>query len=150
MWRLMCQTDINAIYQISLLQWGSTHYESIDIFRDKYDFYSSGCFVYEKDNTVQGYIISHPWSDKIIPKLNERLDVVEINTYYIHDIVISPHLRGYGLSNEIIMNIIDNKKSVCLVAISFDVQNYWEKFGFEKTEIQCDYGVHMKFTPLNV
>ena len=144
MWRSMCQYDIKKVHEISLAPWGEEYYESIEMFQDKYNFYPNGCFVYEKENKVQGYVISHPWSKNIIPKLNKLLDIVDINTYYIHDIVIVPELRGNHLADEIIQNILKNKRSVCLVAISYGIQQYWEKFGFKKTKIRCDHGVHMQ------
>jgi len=144
-WRPMHYNDIKKVHSLSLIQWGSEYYESNEIIQNKFDFYPNGCYIYEKDFKVQGYVISYPWSKNIIPSLNEYLDEkTEKNSYYIDDIVLIPDVRGTHLADEIIQLITENKPSVCLIAVPFSTQHYWEKIGFKKTGIPCDYGVHME------
>jgi ribosomal protein S18 acetylase RimI-like enzyme len=144
MWRPMTSRDINKVYTISLAQWGSDYYESLDVFRNKLEYYPDGCFVYEEDFKVHGYLISHPWSSTNIPEINEHLTKMILDTYYIHDIVLLPEFRGENIAAKMIHNILKDRNSVCLVAPE-PTQHYWKNcFGFEKTGIKCKLGVHMK------
>ncbi len=144
MWRPMTHRDLNKVYTISLAQWGSTYYESLKIFQNKLDYYPDGCFVYEDDFKVQGYLLSHPWSSTNIPNINEPLPRMLIDTYYIHDIVLLPEFRGEMIASKLISQILKDRKEVCLVAPE-PTQHYWKKYyGFEKTGLKCGLGVHLK------
>lgn len=139
----MTQRDLKKVYAISLAQWGTIYYESIEVFQNKRDFYPEGCFVYEDEGLVQGYVISHYWNSKIVPELNKPLPKVEWDCYYIHDIVLMPEYRGYLIAALIIEKLMQHKDKMCLVAVA-PTQHYWKKYyGFEKTEVKSSYGVHM-------
>jgi hypothetical protein len=149
-WRPMEERDLRKVHSISLAQWGTLYYESIDIFKNRFEFYPEGCFVYEKENRVQGYIISHPWMSDNVPELNKELPIVDLDRfrshqcYYIHDIVLMPEYRGALIAAEIIEPLIKDKLLVCLVAPA-PTQHYWRKYyGFEKTYLECGDGVHMQ------
>jgi ribosomal protein S18 acetylase RimI-like enzyme len=150
MWRPMTHNDLNKVYTISLAQWGSLYHESIHVFQNKLEFYPEGCFVYEKDRRVQGYVISHPWISTHIPELNKILPIINMDIfnsyqcYYIHDIVLLPEYRGNLIAAEIIIQLIKNKLLVYLVAPA-PTQHYWEKYyGFEKTGLKCNEGYQMQ------
>ena len=70
-WRQMTSQDLKKVHCISLCQWGTDYYECIEVFQDKLDFYPEGCFVYEDENQIKGYLISHPWESTNIPLLNQ-------------------------------------------------------------------------------
>lgn len=145
MWRPMTHRDLNKVYTISLAQWGSDYYESLEIFQNKLDYYPDGCFVYEDDFKVQGYLISHPWSSINIPNINEPLPKMTIDTYYIHDIVLLPEFRGENIASKMISKILKDRTEVCLVAPE-PTQHYWKKYyGFEKSGLKCRLGVHLIF-----
>jgi ribosomal protein S18 acetylase RimI-like enzyme len=152
MWRPMKDRDLKKVHAISLAQWGTLYYESIDIFKNKLDFYPEGCFVYEKEGLVQGYVISFPWMYDNVPEINKILPIVDLKEfcekqcYYIHDIVLMPEYRGSLIGAEIIEKLIKVQPLVCLVAPA-PTQHYWRKYyGFEKTELKCEEGVHMQLT----
>ena len=149
-WRPMETRDLRKVHSISLAQWGTLYYESIEIFQNKLEFYNEGCFVYEDNGLVQGYVISHPCMSDDIPKLNKVLPVVELNRflayhcYYIHDIVLMPEYRGELIAVEIIEYLIKDKLLVCLVTPA-PTHHYWKKYyGFKKTHIKFEDGVHMQ------
>jgi len=144
MWRPMTHRDLNKVYNISLAQWGSDYYESMEAFENKLDYYPDGCFVYEQEYKVQGYLISHPWSSTNVPAINEPLPKILIDTYYIHDIVLLPEFRGEKIAATMIQQILKDRSEVCLVAPE-PTQHYWKKYyGFEKTGLKCGLGQHLK------
>jgi ribosomal protein S18 acetylase RimI-like enzyme len=149
MWRPMKNVDLKKVYTISLAQWGSDNYESIHIFEDKLRRFPEGCFVYESNNKVQGYVFSHPWNSKIIPILNQRLPNINPETfdsYFIHDIVLVPELRGLGIASKILYQLIHNK-TVYIIA-PLPTHHYWKKhYQFKKTNIKYDYGIYMVREP---
>ena len=135
MWRRMKITDLKKVYDISLAQWGSDNYESID--------------VYELNNKIQGYVFSHPWNSKIIPILNQRLpdiDPLIYDSYFIHDIVLIPEIRGMGIASRILYTLIHNKTTYIVAPLP--TQHYWKRhFQFKKTNIKYEYGVYMVREP---
>jgi hypothetical protein len=57
-----------------------------------------------------------------------------------------PEYRGSLIGAEIIEKLIKVQPLVCLVAPA-PTQHYWRKYyGFEKTELKCEEGVHMQLT----
>ena len=146
MWRQMTEFDVNKVHEISLAQWGTYYYKSKEIFLDKLTYFPEGCLVYEQNNRIKGYLIYYPWNDKKIPKLNKIINKtrnIKINCCFICDIVLVPELRGFKIGLEIIKKILDEQKNVCMVA-PVTTQYYWKRhFGFEKTGIKCDYGLHL-------
>lgn len=146
MWRFMTPNDLKRVYRISLAQWGMDNYESIDIFEDKLTRYPQGCFVYEIDNQIKGYLFSHPWNSNMIPQLNTPLPELypeSYDCYFIHDIVLVPELRGLGIANQILKIIFENNETIYLVA-TVPTQYYWKKkYDFVRTMMKCDYGIHM-------
>jgi ribosomal protein S18 acetylase RimI-like enzyme len=144
MWRPMTHRDLNKVHDISMVQWGSVYYESLKIFQNKLEYYPDGCFVYEEDHKVHGYLISHPWSSTNVPTINEPLPRILIDTYYIDDIVLLPEFRGEKIAATMINQILKDRNEVCLVAPE-PTQHYWKKYyGFEKTGLKCGLGQHLK------
>ena len=146
MWRQMKEQDLKKVHSISLTQWGTNLYESIEIYQDKFNYYPEGCFVYEENNRVKGYIIYHIWNLNKIPELNKVLPILEkeeYDCYYIHDIVLEPELRRQGIGSEIINKILEKDIPISLVA-QVPTQYYWKKyFNFENSNIKCNYGIHL-------
>ena len=140
----MAHYDLNKVHSISLDQWGSDYYEALDIFREKLNVYPEGCFVYDVDGRVQGYVISHPWDTESYPPLNQKFrNGLRFRGYYIHDIVLTPEYRGGQIAAEIIHKILGEHNVVTLVAPE-PTHHYWKKYyGFEKTGVKTPIGVHM-------
>jgi ribosomal protein S18 acetylase RimI-like enzyme len=145
MWRPMQSRDLKKVHEISLIQWGSNYYESLDTFKNKLEFYPEGCFVYEADRKICGYLISHVWEMDNVPVLNAPLhNPTQLDVYYIHDIVLIPEYRGNKIAHKIIQEILDSKPRVTLVAPE-PTQYYWKKYyGFEKTAIKTRVGIYMR------
>ena len=143
-WRLMTKQDMNKVHYISLCQWGTDYYECIEVFQDKLDFYSEGCFVYEDENQIKGYLISHPWESTNIPLLNHLLySPKQFDTYYIHDVVLLPEYRGRKIAFEIINKLISDKYCVSLVAPE-PTQYYWNTHYNFVASSKCSLGLHMQ------
>jgi len=145
MWRPMLARDLKKVHAISLAQWGTMYYESVEVLQNKLEFYPDGCYVYEREGVVCGYVFSHPWSSTNVPRLNTMLPKPDqSDCYYIHDIVLMPECRGNLIAAEILELLVKHHPLVCVVAPS-PGQHYWKKYyGFEKTNVRCEYGVHMR------
>ena len=151
LWRKMVIEDIPYVYNIAIDMWTNTC-ESQTIYEDKFCNFPEGCYVYD-DNGIKGYIISHPYNISSPPKINTLLTKVEINCFFIHDIVIVPEYRGRGIGNEIINKILDNNQIVSLVACDDKAKDFWMGYGFKVVETasalrtcflgECDYGIYM-------
>jgi len=143
-WRPMTKQDLNKVHYISLCQWGTDYYECIEVFQNKLDFYPEGCFVYEDENQIKGYLISHPWESTNIPVLNHLLySPKQFDTYYIHDVVLLPEYRGKKIAFEIINKIISDKYCVSLVAPE-PTQYYWKTYYNFMATSKCGLGLHMQ------
>jgi ribosomal protein S18 acetylase RimI-like enzyme len=144
MWRKMSIVDLPLVYIIAMDIW-KEYGESFTIYENKFLTSPEGCYVYD-DNGIKGYIISHPWNVLYPPKLNTLLIKVEINCWFIHDIVILPEYRGKGIADEIIQKILSNNPIVSLVACDkkFKTKDFWMYYGFEVADtFDCDYGIYM-------
>ena len=104
----------------------------------------------EPQEQIKGYIISHPIpQNQPPPQLDTLLEANIINPpdaddmadtrryhYYIHDIAISPDVRGKGLSREgiemLLFGIVREKgyENTALVSV-YGTASFWERFGFE-------------------
>ena len=143
-WRQMTSQDLKKVHHISLCQWGTDYYECIEVFQNKLDFYPEGCFVYEDENQIKGYLISHPWESTNIPLLNHMLySPTQFDTYYIHDVVLLPEYRGKKIAFEIINKIISDKYCVSLVAPE-PTQYYWKTYYNFIASSKCGLGLHMQ------
>jgi GNAT superfamily N-acetyltransferase len=143
-WRQMTSQDLKKVHYISLCQWGTDYYESMEVFQDKLDFYQEGCFVYEDENQIKGYLISHPWESTNIPQLNCMLySPKQYDTYYIHDVVLLPEYRGKKIAFEIINKIISDKHCVSLLAPE-PTQYYWKTYYNFTAILKCGMGLYMQ------
>jgi GNAT superfamily N-acetyltransferase len=121
--------------------------ETPEIYENKFLVSPKGCYVYEDSYGIQGYILSHPWNILSPPELNKALVEVEINCWFIHDIVVVPEYRGRGIADEIIQKILGYNPIVSLVACDDEhikTKDFWLRYGFEVVESYCcDYGIYM-------
>ena len=149
MWRPMTLNDLENVYLISQNTWAD-YSETFDIYKNKFITAPNGCYVYKEDNnnTIKGYIISHPWNIHYPPpQLNTPLTKLEENCWFIHDIVILPECRGAGIGDEIIRKILNDNSIVSLVAADNETvktKEFWTRYGFKISEhISCSYGIYM-------
>lgn len=69
--------------------------ERPEVFAQKAELFPAGCFVLEKQGTVCGYALAHPWSLDDVPPLDSFLDAPERpDCLHLHDVAILEAARG--------------------------------------------------------
>jgi len=120
MWREMCIQDVPSVCSIAMDIW-SGYGETPEIYENKFLVSPRGCYVYVVNDVIKGYVISHPWNIRSPPPLNTPLSEVDVNCWFIHDIVVLPECRGRGVGDEIIQRILADNPIVSLVACDNDL-----------------------------
>ena len=109
--------------------------ENVNILKNKWHSSPQTCAVYsDHKGKVVAYLLSHPWTSDIPPKLNEKISVTYSSTLFIHDLALALEGRGKNIGKELVQNLIDNAQKQSFVRILLvAVQNstgLWAKFGF--------------------
>jgi len=160
-WRQTVQSDIPQLFKLSE-QIHPDLPESEQVFHNRLTLFPRGCLTLtltltnptttdinnnntnqESQEHIKGYIISHPIpKNQPPPQLDTLLETnIPPDTdasyhYYIHDIAISPDLRGKGLAREgiemLLFGIVREKgyQKTALVSV-YGTALFWEGFGFE-------------------
>lgn len=135
LWRLMTVSDLPRVSAIA----GEIHvnfFEDAKVFAERQRLYPQGCYVLANEDSIQGYIVSHPWYFKQPPALNTLLKSIPAleETYYIHDIVLLPAVRRSGHASQIVKKLIAHAREAGFPNISLITVNktegFWQKLGF--------------------
>lgn len=138
-WRKMSVSDIDGVLRVA----DEVHKdlpESGQVFAERAKLFPDGCLVLVEENdsdsteVICGYAISHPIHNGQPPALDSLLGEVspDADQYYIHDLAILPKLRGRGLAEECISNLLTVAKrypTTCLVSV-YGTTRFWGRFGF--------------------
>jgi GNAT superfamily N-acetyltransferase len=142
----MCIEDVPLVCSIAMDIW-SGYGETPEIYENKFLVSPKGCYVYVVNDSIKGYVISHPWNILSPPPRNTPLTEVDVNCWFIHVIVVLPECRGKGVGDEIIQRILAINPVVSLVACddaTVKTKDFWMRYGFEVAEsLECDYGIYM-------
>lgn len=135
MWRPMQERDLPRAAAIAAVVHPDFP-EDDAVFAERLRLYLHGCHVLMRDDTVAGYILSHPWHDGAPPALNTLLGRLPPSppVYYIHDLALMPAARGSGAAADIVRDLITHARqagfpSVALVAVN-DSEPFWHRLGF--------------------
>jgi GNAT superfamily N-acetyltransferase len=107
--------------------------ERIDVYADRLAAYPSGSRVVVSAGAVSGYAVSHPARLFAPPALDHLLGTIgpEADSYYIHDVVVAPELRGQGLARigvEALLAALPYQ-ATALVSV-YGTVPFWTGFGF--------------------
>jgi len=133
--RSICNTDwpeIMAIQNQCYLEFIS---ESLVVMQSKWLTSPTTCTVFEDDNRILAYALTHPWQRGDAPSLDSELtDIAPANCLYLHDMAISPEAQGMGLGKLLLSNIISIARQLTLDGIGLvavqGAQTYWQQRGF--------------------
>jgi ribosomal protein S18 acetylase RimI-like enzyme len=136
-WRPMSATDLPPVLAIAEKAHPAFP-EDAEVFAERLRLYAAGCLVFHAGENIAGYVVSHPWRAMDPPALNSRLGMLpgDPETYYIHDIALSPELRGSGAA-ALAVGLVRARASkeklatVSLVAVN-DSVDFWMRHGFRK------------------
>ncbi|NRA22688.1 MAG: GNAT family N-acetyltransferase [Oceanospirillaceae bacterium] len=132
--------------------------EEVSVLKSKWYSSPQTCAVYsDHEGRVLAYLLAHPWSSEMPPKLNEKVSVIHSSTLFIHDLALAVEARGKNIGRELVENLIDNARAQGVVKILLvAVQNstrFWAKFGFLTTpskEICLSYGENAQLMQLEL
>mgnify|MGYP005985210897 CR=1 FL=1 len=134
-WRHMRAQDIGRVTIVANFI-HRDFFEDEAVFRDRFELYPAGCFVFARGDEILGYGISHPWKLDAVPALNAVLGKLpeDASTYYLHDIAILPAARPAGAATRVVELMAaqaeaDGFLTMALVAVNGS-RGFWEKLGF--------------------
>ena len=134
--------DISSIIRIQALCYKNVTLEHADVLLEKIHLFPAGCYIAKHDNQDVGYIISHPYLYLCPPKIDSYLNEIpdNANCFYIHDLAISPKIRGYGVGSYLLRRAICtarkcNFSSITLISVEDSLQ-FWVKNGFTEVGTQ--------------
>lgn len=134
-WRPARAGDAEGIAALAAVALGS-YGEAAVLYGERIALAPDGCLALERDGTLIGHFISHPWRRGAVPELHAPLGAIpaDADSWYIHDVVISPEARGGGFAAaalEIVARAatahgIDR---LSLIAVG-GADAYWGRLGF--------------------
>ena len=135
----MRDADIAAVVALADAAHPALH-EDASVFKDRLSLYPKGCLVLDRGDRPRGagqaagYAVGHPWHGDAPPPLNTVLGALpnDANRFYLHDVVVSPAVRGGGHASEAIERLLATAaafSSVILVSV-YGTAPFWSRFGF--------------------
>jgi ribosomal protein S18 acetylase RimI-like enzyme len=110
--------------------------EDAAVFANRLALHAAGCFVLDDNDTICGYVLSHPWHDRRPPALNEVLlaGAAPATTFYIHDLALAPAARRSGAATAVVAMLAAHATrlrlpNMTLVAVNNSV-HFWQRQGF--------------------
>ncbi|MCL1116882.1 MULTISPECIES: GNAT family N-acetyltransferase [Pseudomonadati] len=110
--------------------------ESLESMQSKWRVSPNSCMVYEYQNQIMAYILTHPWQKGDAPKLDSVLSSIkETKSLYIHDMAVSPSAQGLGVAKKLVNQVItistnSDFAGIGLIAIQ-GARTFWQAFGFQ-------------------
>lgn len=110
--------------------------ESLEVMQSKWQTSPTSCVVFERQGNVLAYALVHPWQRGDAPSLNRELKgPIESNSWYLHDMAISPNAQGMGIGKQLFTYLINQAKTLMLNGIGLvavqGAQTYWQQQGFK-------------------
>lgn len=134
-WRPMVEGDLDRVSEIAAIGFPD-HFEGRDCFENRLSLNPAGCFVLETSGGLEGYLVAYPWRADAAPALNTMIDAIpsDASVLYLHDLALTPAVRGRGWSKPILRTIVDLARAdgwstVALVAVN-DAVDFWRGHGF--------------------
>lgn len=135
-WRPMAEGDLDRVSQIAAIGFPD-HFEGRDCFENRLGLNPAGCFVLDTPGGLEGYLVAYPWRADAAPALNTGIEAIpaDARVLYLHDLALTPAVRGQGWSKPILRTVVDLAKAdgwptVALVAVN-DAVDFWRGHGFE-------------------
>ena len=136
-WRQMRHADLRAVERIAA-EVHPDYPEDPAIFVERLRLYPPGCRVCTSADgeTVQAYLLSHPWYLLQPPPLGSLLGTLPATptTYHLHDLALLPQTRGSGAGRAIVQALAEHARANGLATLSLVAVNasmgFWERNGF--------------------
>ncbi|MFM2479878.1 GNAT family N-acetyltransferase [Celerinatantimonas sp. YJH-8] len=150
--RTIQMTDWNEILRIQNDMYSDVAPETLSVLQSKWESAPNCCFVYEQNQQVSAYLISHLWRYEHPPKLHTALpEQCEGPILFLHDLAVSRRVSGQKIGSQLAQHCIQaainqNCHEIRLVSVQDSFQ-FWEKMNFSHaphTPVSADYGENAK------
>jgi ribosomal protein S18 acetylase RimI-like enzyme len=138
--RQMLATDLDSVMSIQAACYSGDIPESRTSLLAKFEASPETCLIAQREDQVLAYLFAMPWLSVAPPSLNANTCHLPFNPdcLYLHDLSVSPHLRGTGAGAALVRMFFELQQqaglpSACLVAVQNSVP-FWRRFGFEVTQ----------------
>ena len=136
-WRALYHSDLPDVQALA----GRIHPsypEDMAVFAQRLALCPAGCHGLPPEGgaAIAGYVLSHPWRLHAPPRLNTLLHGLppDPDCWYIHDIAISPALRGQGAATRALDLVAHAARRAGLARLGLmatgQATGFWERQGF--------------------
>lgn len=132
----MTEADLDRVAEIATVGFPN-HFEGRPMFANRLALSPAGSLVLETPGGLEGYLMAYPWKADAAPALNTLIEAIpiEADVIYLHDLVLTPAVRGQGQSRPAVAAVVDLAKAggwttIALVAVN-DAVDFWRRHGFE-------------------
>lgn len=134
--RQITTTDWPAIMAIQAQCYVELTPESLGVMQSKWQASPTSCVVFEQQDNVLAYALVHPWLQGDAPSLDTEISgQINADSWYLHDMAISPSAQGMGIGKKLFKHIVNQAKNLAvngigLVAVQ-GAHTYWLQQGFK-------------------
>lgn len=137
-WRGLRRSDLPDVTRIGR-QVHPDFPERPEVFAQKAELFPAGCFVLEKQKSVCGYALAHPWSLDDVPPLDSFLNVPEKpDCLHLHDVAILETARGASAATVVegLMTEAARQRGLPMVALVsiHGSDRLWRRLGYRPRE----------------
>jgi len=144
--RKATRNDFDFIDSIGTNSYPHNYYEGSESFRSKLLAYPNGCFVYELEGNVIGYIISFPYILFKSNPINSYYNPIQFpDCYYIHDLCVLKEHRENGYASALVNEVIKIKLYPKALMSVLNSNKFWERFGFKPYKTEMYYGMNATY-----
>ncbi|WP_068082848.1 GNAT family N-acetyltransferase [Novosphingobium rosa] len=134
-WRPMREADMDAVTAISDDVHGD-YTEPRAVYDERRALFPSGCFVFERGQGVEGYLITHPWRHGGPPPLGALMGPLPqgADCLYLHDLALLPSARGSGAGARAAAMVLaiaaeHDLRDIYLLAVN-GAETFWTSRGY--------------------
>lgn len=135
----MAAADLSAVAAISASVHGRFG-EPAEVYANRLSLWPTGCFVWQWNDAIAGFLVAHPWYRATSPALGALLSAIphDADSFYLHDIALLPDTRGRGAGQTAMRLVIDMARGakcrdIMLVAVN-GAEHFWQAQGFAVVE----------------
>ncbi|MGJ0510173.1 MAG: GNAT family N-acetyltransferase [Methylocystis sp.] len=138
-WRALRATDIPEVVRIAAVLHPDFP-ERREVLEEKLRLFPAGCFALEKDTSLYGYALAHPWTPDDIPRLDAFLEKLPPSPtcLHLHDVAIMGPARGVGAAaavEQVLSDVARERRlgTIALVSL-YGTDRLWSRMGYRPRE----------------
>ena len=130
--RPLTLADLPAALALQAAGYPEALWDGEDAFASRMTVAPDWCWAFERDGSLEGYLLSHPWTTMSPPTPDTVLDRAEGDVWYIHDLSTAQAARGRGVGRALLAACEAAHPQVRrseLVAVD-GAEPYWRRLGW--------------------